>query len=127
MARERKARHGREPLTPDMLSGKVVALRPLRAADRAISVCWRNDPEIRDNRLGYRFPVTEEMEADWIEAVLKDQSRARVILAIEDKSDRAFVGIVYLDNIDWFARNAEFGLLCLDVAESALNRLFHRS
>ena len=97
-----------------MLSGKVAVLRPLRAADRAISVCWRNDPEIRDNRLGYRFPVTEEMEADWIEAVLKDQSRARVILAIEDKSDRAFVGIVYLDNIDWFARNAEFGILLGD-------------
>jgi RimJ/RimL family protein N-acetyltransferase len=51
------------------------------------------------------------MEADWIEAVLKDQSRTRAIFAIEDKADGAFVGLVYLHNIDWFARNTEFGML----------------
>lgn len=94
-----------------MLAGQVAVLRPLRAGDRAASVRWRNDPDIRDNIMGYRFPVTEEMETDWVEAVLKDQSRTRVILAIEDKSDRAFVGFVYLNNIDWVCRNAEFGIL----------------
>ena len=94
-----------------MLAGPLVVLRPLRSADRARSVRWRNDPDIRDNILGYRFPITEEMEADWVEAVLKDQSRTRVVLAIEDKSDGALVGFVYLNNIDWFARNAEFGIL----------------
>jgi RimJ/RimL family protein N-acetyltransferase len=94
-----------------MLAGRLVVLRPLRSADRAHSMHWRNDPEIRDNILGYRFPVTEAMEADWVEAVLKDQSRTRVVLAIEDKSDGALVGFVYLNNIDWFARNAEFGIL----------------
>jgi len=51
------------------------------------------------------------MEEDWINAVLKDQSRSRIILAIEDRKDHAFVGLVYLNNIDWFARNAEFGIL----------------
>jgi RimJ/RimL family protein N-acetyltransferase len=96
---------------PQILAGRVASLRPLRASDRAISVRWRNDAEIRDNVLGYRFPITEAMEADWVEAVLKDQSRTRVVLAIEDKSDGAFVGFVYLNNIDWFARNAEFGIL----------------
>jgi RimJ/RimL family protein N-acetyltransferase len=99
------------PLAPKVLSGEAAVLRPLRAADRVISVRWRNDPEIRDGILGYRFPVTAEMEADWVNSVLKDQSRTRVILAIEDKSDGAFVGFVYLNNIDWFARNAEFGIL----------------
>jgi RimJ/RimL family protein N-acetyltransferase len=99
------------PLAPKVLSGEAAVLRPLRAADRVLSVRWRNDPEIRDGILGYRFPVTAEMEADWVNSVLKDQSRTRVILAIEDKSDGAFVGFVYLNNIDWFARNAEFGIL----------------
>src|SRR5262245_28735354 len=94
-----------------MLAGRLVVLRPLRNSDRACSVRWRNDPEIRDNILGYRFPVTDAMEADWVAAVLKDQSRTRVVLAIEDKSDGALVGFVYLNNIDWFARNAEFGIL----------------
>jgi RimJ/RimL family protein N-acetyltransferase len=94
-----------------MLAGRLVVLRPLRSADRVRSVRWRNDPDIRDNILGYRFPVTEAMESDWVDAVLKDQSRTRVVLAIEDKSDGALVGFVYLNNIDWFARNAEFGIL----------------
>jgi RimJ/RimL family protein N-acetyltransferase len=94
-----------------MLAGRVALLRPLRASDHATSVRWRNDAEIRDHVLGYRFPVTKEMEAHWVDAVLKDQSRTRVVLAIEDKTDGALVGFVYLNNIDWFARNAEFGML----------------
>lgn len=110
MARRHNARQ-RQPLPPALLTGKTVALRPLRATDRDKSVRWRNDPEIRDNILGYRFPVTEEMEADWVGAVLKDQSRTRLILAIEDKSDGVLVGFVYINHIDWFARNAEFGIL----------------
>src|SRR5262249_14529448 len=99
---KRKTRGKQASLIPHMLAGRVALLRPLRASDRAISVRWRNDAEIRDNVLGYRFPVTEEMEAHWVDAVLKDQSRTRVVLAIEDKSDGAFVGLVYLNNIDWF-------------------------
>jgi len=109
--RERKPRGKQASLIPHMLAGRVASLRPLRASDRAISVRWRNDAEIRDNVLGYRFPVTEEMEAHWVDGVLKDQSRTRVVLAIEDKADGAFVGLVYLNDIDWFVRNAEFGIL----------------
>lgn len=114
MTRERKARKKDQPLVPQMLVGNAVVLRPLRLSDRKVSVRWRNDPEIRDSVMGYRFPVTEEMEADWVNAVLKDQTRTRMILAIEDQSDDAFVGFVYLNNIDWFARNAEFGILIGD-------------
>jgi len=109
--RERKARREQASLTPHILAGRVALLRPLRASDHATSVRWRNDAEIRDHVLGYRFPVTKEMEAHWVDAVLKDQSRTRVVLAIEDKADGVFVGFVYLNNIDWFARNAEFGIL----------------
>ena len=97
-----------------MLKGAAALLRPLRASDRAISVRWRNDPEIRDNTLGYRFPVTEESEADWIKGVLLDRSQSRLVLAIEDASDRALVGFIYLNHIDWFARNAEIGILIGD-------------
>ena len=89
----------------------MARLRPLCAADRATSVRWRNDPDIRDNILGYRFPITEEMEGQWVDAVLKDQSRTRLVLAVEDKADGALVGFAYLNGIDWFARNAELGML----------------
>ena len=98
-------------MLPAMLEGEVARLRPLCAADRTTSVRWRNDPDIRDNILGYRFPITEEMESQWVDAVLKDRSRTRLVLAIEDKADGALVGFAYLNGIDWFARNAELGLL----------------
>lgn len=111
MRPKRKTRGKQPSLIPHMLAGRVALLRPLRASDHATSVRWRNDAEIRDNVLGYRFPVTEEMETHWVDGVLKDQSRTRVVLAIEDKADGVFVGFVYLNNIDWFARNAEFGIL----------------
>ena len=111
MPRERKTRLKAEPLVPAMLEGEVARLRPLCAADCAVSVRWRNDPDIRDNILGYRFPITEEMEAQWVDAVLKDQSRARLVLAIEDKTDGALAGFAYLNGIDWFARHAELGML----------------
>src|SRR5262249_30477119 len=109
--REGKPRGKQASLIPHMLAGPLASFPALRASDRAISVRWRNDAEIRDNVLGYRFPVTEEMEAHWVDGVLKDQSRTRVVLAIEDKADGAFVGLVYLNDIDWFVRNAEFGIL----------------
>ena len=114
MPREPKTRlkdQKEEPLPPAMLEGEAARLRPLCAADCAVSVRWRNDPDIRDNILGYRFPVTEEMEGQWVDAVLKDQSRTRLVLAIEDKADGALVGFAYLNGIDWFARNAELGML----------------
>jgi RimJ/RimL family protein N-acetyltransferase len=111
LSRQGRDQNQREPLPPRELAGELAVLRPLRAVDRKKSVQWRNDPEIRDNVLGYRFPVTEEMEANWVQAVLKDQSRTRLILAIEDRIDGMLVGFVYLNNIDWFARNAELGIL----------------
>jgi RimJ/RimL family protein N-acetyltransferase len=94
-----------------VLSGKAVRLRPLRDGDQRISVHWRNDPAIRDYILGYRLPVTETMEAEWVNAVIQDRGRTRIVLGIEDKSDGALVGYVYLNGIDGFARLAEFGLL----------------
>jgi diamine N-acetyltransferase len=111
LTRARTPRKGKNPLGAPLLAGRLTMLRPLRPSDRAVSVRWRNDPEIRDNILGYRFPITETMEADWVAGVLNDQSRTRVVLAIEDKSDGALAGFVYLNNLDWFARNAEFGIL----------------
>jgi RimJ/RimL family protein N-acetyltransferase len=96
---------------PVLYEGARVALRPLKSSDRAVSVAWRNDPTIRDNVLGYRFPVTEEMEKHWVERVLNDQSRTRLVLAIEDRSDGRLVGFVYLSDIDWVSQVAEFGIL----------------
>lgn len=99
---------------PVLYEGPHVRLRPLRLSDRKISVKWRNDPAVRDNVMGYRFPVTEDMEKQWIERVLSDQGRTRLVLAIEDSHDRKLVGFVFLFDIDWLNRVAEFGILIGD-------------
>jgi len=96
--------------------GRVARLRPLRASDRERTLSWRNDPEIRDNALGYRFPVTEVMEEKWIAHALDDQSRTRVIFAIEDRKDGRLVGLIYLTEIDWISRVASFGIMIGDKA-----------
>jgi UDP-4-amino-4,6-dideoxy-N-acetyl-beta-L-altrosamine N-acetyltransferase len=90
--------------------GSKTRLRPLRRSDSVKSLAWRNDPEIRENAMGYRFPVTQEMEDQWFESALNDQSRTRVVFAIEAFEDDSFIGIIQLNRIDWIARSAYFGI-----------------
>jgi len=91
-------------------SGERVRLRPLRRSDAETSVVWRNDPVIRENLLGYRFPVTEKMEEKWFESALDDQSRLRVVFAIETIEDAVLIGFINLNQIDWIAKNCYFGI-----------------
>lgn len=86
-----------------------IRLRPLRLEDAKIIILWRADPSFRDPLLGYRFPVTDVMEDAWVAAALNDQSRTRVVLAIEDGTDR-LIGLVQLMNIDWIDRTAELAV-----------------
>lgn len=95
-------------------TGKKVRLRPLRMSDKAHSQLWRNDPEVRENVLGYRFPVTEAMEDRWYEGALRDSGGKRAIFAVEDLTDDACVGFVQLNRIDWIARTAYLAIVIGD-------------
>lgn len=90
-------------------------LRPVRADDAKISIAWRNDPEIRDMALGYRYPVTTAMEDAWYAKALSTDNKD-VFFAIEDISDGAFVGIVSLTQVDLVSANAFFGIVIGDRA-----------
>jgi RimJ/RimL family protein N-acetyltransferase len=91
-------------------SGKLIRLRPLCLEDQGASFRWRNDPEIRDFQLGYRFPITKEMENKWVEKVLMENSGTRCIMAIEDLNDDKCVGFIHLIDIDWVNQNTELGI-----------------
>jgi len=91
--------------------GSKVRLRPIRSSDMAQSIRWRNDPEVRERALGYRFPVTEAMERRWYDAVMDDQSRTRVVFAVEALDDDALVGFIQLNRIDWISRTSYLGLV----------------
>ncbi len=96
------------------LESRLIRLRPLRPADLATTLSWRNDPAIRDNALGHRFPVTEVMERRWIDAALDGTDTSRAVFGIEDRADEKLVGYTQLNSIDSLARHARFGMLIGD-------------
>ena len=40
------------------LRDEAIELRALEPQDAAVTIAWRNDPEIRDQLLSFRFPVS---------------------------------------------------------------------
>lgn len=91
--------------------GKKIRLRPVRKSDSLKSLSWRNDPDVRENALGYRFPVTDVMEDKWYDSILDDQSRTRVFFAIESLEDSTLIGLIQLNQIDWISRRCFFGIV----------------
>jgi RimJ/RimL family protein N-acetyltransferase len=81
-----------------------------------VSIGWRNNPEIRNAVMGYRFPITETMEDRWYDQILSDQSGRRASFAIEENIDSVFVGFVHLTEIDWPCRAAQFGIVIGDTS-----------
>lgn len=112
--------------------GKKIRLRPITKFDLEKSIVWRNDPYTRENSLGYRFPVTEQMESTWYDSALKDQNGKRVIYAIESINDGIFIGIIQINRINWVNRVAYFGITIGDedfrgkkIAEDSMNVFFN--
>ncbi len=97
--------------------GKKIQLRPLQLADKERSIIWRNDPDIRDMALSYRFPVTEAMEDNWYKKVMTGEDPTKVFFAIENISDGKHIGFIHLYNIDYIAANAYFGVTIGDKSE----------
>jgi diamine N-acetyltransferase len=93
------------------LRDEAVELRALEPQDVATTVGWRNDPEIRDQLLSFRFPVSHVMEARFIERAIAGDGMEQCVAGIVDLSDKALCGLVYLRDIDWISRNAAFGMM----------------
>lgn len=93
------------------LHDAVVALRALEPEDADVTVAWRNDPEVRDQILSFRFPVSHAMETDFINRAIAGDGIQQCVAGVVDLSDGALCGIVYLRDIDWISRNAAFGLM----------------
>jgi RimJ/RimL family protein N-acetyltransferase len=112
--------------------GNEIRLRPITKLDIEKSIVWRNDPETRENSLGYRFPVTEQMENTWYDLALTDQNWKRVIYAIESTNDQVLIGFIQINRINWINRVAYFGITIGDksfrgknIAEESMNIFFN--
>lgn len=93
------------------LGDGVVKLRPLQSSDAETTQKWRNDPEIRDQVLSFRFPVTHQMEMRFVERALAGDGIDQCVAAVVDAAEQSLCGLVYLQDIDWISRHAKFGIM----------------
>jgi RimJ/RimL family protein N-acetyltransferase len=93
------------------LEDDAVRLRPLRQSDVGTTAIWRNDPVIRDQVLSFRFPVTHEMETRFIDRAIAGDGINQCVAGVVDRSDEVLCGLVYLRDIDWISRHANFGIM----------------
>jgi UDP-4-amino-4,6-dideoxy-N-acetyl-beta-L-altrosamine N-acetyltransferase len=96
-----------------MLPGNNINLRPLRIADWGKTLQWRNDPDIKDLAMMHPYPVTELLEKEWYEELLKNKSNKVIYFAIADKDDSP-LGYVFLNNINHIHRNCYLGIVIGD-------------
>jgi UDP-4-amino-4,6-dideoxy-N-acetyl-beta-L-altrosamine N-acetyltransferase len=93
-----------------MIKGKEIFLRPLKYDDWEKTITWRNDLEFSTLIASHPFPVTKELEKEWIEGVLKNKDNSSVYFGICKNESRELVGIVKLFNINWISRTCCFGI-----------------
>lgn len=92
-----------------ILEGKKIRLRPFEERDLDGIMEWINDHEVTRTLLVGRYPMTRQMEREWLEARLKG-SETEVGFAVETLAG------LYLGGISFFRilaveRHAELGLV----------------
>jgi RimJ/RimL family protein N-acetyltransferase len=86
-----------------------IFLRELERADLVLLNTWRADRDLVGH-LGSPFRyINMEVDESWFGAYLANRQR-NVRLAICDGSSQKLLGVVYLLEIDWVSRNAEFAI-----------------
>jgi RimJ/RimL family protein N-acetyltransferase len=86
-----------------------IFLRELERADLPAINAWRADYELVGLLGGSFRHVGSEVDARWFDAYLNLRAH-NVRLAICVANSREIVGVVYLLNIDWINRSAEFSI-----------------
>ena len=85
-------------------------LREIERADMPIINKWRNDFElIQELGTSYRY-VNHEVDSDWFDNYMRARNNT-IRCAIVRTDTNKVVGCVYLLNIDWTSRCADFGIM----------------
>lgn len=94
-----------------MLKGKKVRLRPAAVEDLAERHAWFNDPEVVRPYLGRLvFTPKRKIEENLSIALQLDPFSGYLELAVENLDDARYVGNIFLRNIRFDDRSAEFGI-----------------
>lgn len=101
------------------LEGNKVYLRPMTKEDTDNIVNWRNKDFVRNNFID-RALFTHEGHLNWIKTMVDTKKVVQFIIVKKD--DNKDIGSVYLRDIDYDAKTAEYGIFIGD--EDALNKGF---
>lgn len=88
-----------------------IVLRPFKSEDFSTTLPWRQDIELRKLAQFHSFPVTAELEQDWIDSILKNRSDKAVYYAIENSEEKKLIGYFLLKNINWVSSVAWLGII----------------
>jgi len=92
-----------------MIIGNKIILRPLRISDAHVTQKWHNDMSIKFLTMSHPFPVTEELETDWISKLLRSTDNKKVFFSIDCKESGEMVGYIFLHKFDYISRHCEWG------------------
>jgi UDP-4-amino-4,6-dideoxy-N-acetyl-beta-L-altrosamine N-acetyltransferase len=93
-----------------MIRGEKIFLRPLKYEDWEKTITWRNNLEFSSLIMSHPFPVTEELEKEWIKSVLEDKNDSSVHFGICLLDSEELIGITKLFNLNWISRTCYFGI-----------------
>ena len=88
-----------------------IGLRPFKSDDFNTTFPWRQEKELRKLAQFHSFPVTEELEQDWIDSILKSRSDKAIYYAIENIEEKKLIGYFHLKDINWVSRVAWMGII----------------
>lgn len=80
-----------------------ISLRPIERSDLGYLRLLANDPEVRDNVVGWDWPLSDAGQEQWFETLARNESTKRFI--IESESGDA-IGLTGFWDIDWRNRSA---------------------
>lgn len=99
-----------------MLKGKNISLRPLKINDWENTLRWRNNITIKEMAMMHPFPITEIVEKEWYNAILKSTSDKTIYFAVANKND-APIGFITLNKINYTHKNCYLGIVIGDREE----------
>lgn len=95
----------------EYLKGKNVSLVPLNISHLEKIHYWHTNPNLFLLTLGIRFPISMELDRQWLESILSDKSNRNVYYAICKNDSDEIIGVISLNKIDWISRSCYFGII----------------
>ena len=89
------------------IESQNIILRPIEHSDTPDIIRWRNNPQVKCNFV-YQEALTEAAHTHWLSGPVAE-GRAVQFIIIEKASMQA-IGSVYLRDIDYMNRKAEYGI-----------------